>query len=262
MCLDLLWHSKYQACRAPEVAVAAPPLPAAEKLSGLLALTKETREGFLPLPLALTIIEALGVAAAPWQVAASPEEAAAAAAGLGFALVLKLAAASLVHKTEAGAILLNLKDGEAVMAAYRQLAGLAQESLPPEESWQVLVMAQVAGGREVLLGGRRDRAFGPVVAFGAGGLETEILGDVALRLAPISPAQARDLMAETHIGRGLAGFRGQPPGDLEGLSLALAALSQLLAQFPQIQEVDLNPVLVFPGRPGLLALDARIRVFG
>ncbi|MGO9620323.1 MAG: acetate--CoA ligase family protein [Desulfobaccales bacterium] len=254
--------SRDQACRAPAVAVVTSPLPAAEKLAGWLALTKETREGFLPLPLALTIIEALGIAAAPWQVAASPEAAAAAAAALGFPVVLKLAAASLVHKTEAGAVLLNLKDGEAVMAAYRQLAGLAQEGLPPEESWQVLVMAQVAGGREVLLGGRRDRAFGPVVAFGAGGLETEILGDVALRLAPISPAQARDLMAETHIGRGLAGFRGQPPGDLEGLSLALAALSQLLAQFPQIQEVDLNPVLVFPGRPGLLALDARIRVFG
>ncbi len=254
-----------QACRAPEVAVAAPPLPAAEKLSGWLALAKETnesREGFLPLPLALTIIEALGVAAASWQVAKGPEEAAAAAAGLGFPVVLKLATASLVHKTEAGAVLLNLKDGEAVMAAYRQLEGLARGGLPPEEPWQVLVMSQVAGGREVLLGGRRDRAFGPVVAFGAGGLETEILGDVALRLAPISPAQARDLMGETRIGRLLAGFRGQPPGDLEGLSRALAALSQLLAQFPQIQEVDLNPVLVFPGRPGLLALDARIRVLG
>jgi acetyltransferase len=191
-------------------------------------------------------------------VAASPEAAAAAAAGLGFPVVLKLAAASLVHKTEAGAVLLNLKDGEAVMAAYRQLAGLAQEGLPPEEPWQVLVMAQVAGGREVLLGGRRDRAFGPVVAFGAGGLETEILGDVALRLAPISPAQARDLVAETPIGRELAGFRGQPPGDLEGLSLALAALSQLMAQFPQIREVGIN--LVFPRQPGLLARDARIRL--
>jgi acetyltransferase len=233
-------------------------LPAAKKLSGWLALTKETRRGFLPLSQAFTIIEALGVAAVPWQVAASPEAAAAAAAGLGFPVVLKLAASSLVHKTEAGPVLLDLKDSEAVMAAYRQLAGLAQEGLPPEEPWQVLVMAQVAGCREVLLRGRRDRAFGPVVAFGAGGLETEILGDVALRLAPISPAQARDLMAETPIGRELAGFRGQPPGDLEGLSRALAALSQLMAQFPQIQEVGIK--LVFPRRSGLLALDARIRL--
>jgi len=121
-------------------------------------------------------------------------------------------------------------------------------------------MAQIAGGREVLLGARRDQAFGPLVAFGAGGIETEILADVALRLAPISEAQARGLMAETRIGRILAGFRGQPPADLEGLSRAIAALSQLLAQFPQIQEVDLNPVKVFPGQAGLLVLDARIKV--
>ncbi|MGP8050652.1 MAG: acetate--CoA ligase family protein [Desulfobaccales bacterium] len=255
--------SRDQARRTPELGGAAPPLPAAGKLSGWLALSAETREGqesFLPLPQALSIIEAVGIAAAPWQVAATPAAAAAAAAALGFPVVLKLAAASLVHKSEAGAVLLNLKDGEAVKAAYRKLAGLAQEGLSPREPWQVIVMAQVAGGREVLLGGRRDRTFGPVVAFGAGGLETELLADVALRLAPINEAQARKLMAETRIGRGLAGFRGQPPGDLEALSRALAALSQLLAQFPQIQEVDLNPVLVFPGRPGLLTLDARIRV--
>jgi acetyltransferase len=99
-----------------------------------------------------------------------------------------------------------------------------------------------------------------VVAFGAGGVDTEILDDVALRVAPLNPAQARDLMAETRIGRILAGTRGRPPADLDRLSQALTALSQLMLQFPQIREVDLNPVRVFPGKPGLLALDARIRV--
>ena len=118
-------------------------------------------------------------------------------------------------------------------------------------------MVQAAGGREVLLGARRDQSFGPVVAFGAGGIETEILADVALKVAPISAAQARGLMAETHIGRLLAGFRGQPAADLEALSRALTALSQFMMQFPQIQEVDLNPGQGFsrptgppgPGRP-------------
>ena len=84
--------------------------------------------------------------------------------------------------------------------------------------------------------------------------------DVALRVAPFTQAQARDLMAETRIGRILAGSRGRPPGDLDRLSQALTALSQLMLHFPQIREVDLNPVRVFPGKPGLLALDARIRV--
>ncbi|MGA9755812.1 MAG: acetate--CoA ligase family protein, partial [Desulfobaccales bacterium] len=92
------------------------------------------------------------------------------------------------------------------------------------------------------------------------GVDTEILDDVSLRVAPLSPAQARDLMAETRIGRILAGTRGQPPADLGSLSRALAALSQLMRQFSQIREVDLNPVRVLPGKPGMLALDARIRV--
>lgn len=250
--------SRDQAARgAVEAPAQVSPLPQAAQISGLLA---QARDEFLPLPQALSVIEALGVPVAPWQAVNSPEEAVAAAGAVGYPVVLKLSGAALIHKTEAGGVLLNLQDAEAVNAAYQKLAALAQENLPPAAPWQVVVMAQVAGGREVLLGARQDQAFGPVVAFGAGGIETEILADVALRLAPISEAQAWGLMAETRIGRLLAGFRGQPAADLEGLSRAIAALSQLLAQFPRIQEVDLNPVKVFSGQAGLLALDARIKV--
>jgi acetyltransferase len=203
---------------------------------------------------------ALGVPVAPWAAAAGPAEATAAAARLGWPVVLKLSAASLIHKTEAGGVALDLHDGAAVQEAFARLTEVAKRHLPPPEAWQVVVMSQVAGGRELLLGARRDDSFGPVVAFGAGGIDTEILDDVAFRVAPLSPAQARDLMAETRIGRILAGTRGRPPADLDGLSRALAALSQLMLHFPQILEVDLNPVRVFPGKPGVLALDARIRL--
>ena len=126
----------------------------------------------------------------------------------------------------------------------------------------MLVMHQVAGGREVLLGARRDPSFGPVVAFGAGGIETEVLDDVALRIAPLDVSQARRLLSETRIGRILAGIRGQPPADLDGLATALTTLAQLLLRFPQVQEVDLNPVKVFPGQPGLTTLDVRLKVGG
>ena len=177
-------------------------------------------------------------------------------------MVLKLSAPSLIHKTDAGGVELDLHDAAAVQQAFGRLAQVARSHLPPREAWQVVVMSQVAGGLELLLGARRDDSFGPVVAFGAGGVDTEILDDVALRVAPLNPAQARDLMAETRIGRILAGTRGRPPADLDSLSRALAALSHLMLQFPQIREVDLNPVRVFPGKPGLLALDARIRVDG
>ncbi len=236
------------------------PLPEAEAIAETLA--GPYPGGFLPLAQALTVIESLGLDLAAWAATSTPEAATAAAGRLGFPVVLKLSAPSLIHKTEAGGVELDLHDAAAVEQAFGRLARVARSHLPPHEAWQVVVMSQVAGGQELLLGARRDDSFGPVVAFGAGGVDTEILDDVALRLAPLNPAQARDLMAETRIGRILAGTRGRPPTDLDNLSRALGLLSQLMLQFPQIREVDLNPVRVFPGKPGLLALDARIRVDG
>ena len=98
------------------------------------------------------------------------------------------------------------------------------------------------------------------MACGAGGVLTEIMEDVALRVAPISPGEARRQILETRLGRILEGVRGRPAADLEALSQALSALSHVMERFPQIQEVDLNPVRVFPGEKGILALDVRIRV--
>ncbi|MCK9374606.1 MAG: acetate--CoA ligase family protein [Syntrophobacterales bacterium] len=251
--------SRDQAARAEILAPAEPPpLPETAAISGLLA--NSGSGDFLALSQALSVTAALGLPAPPWEAVTTAANAAAAATCLGFPVVLKLSASSLVHKTEAGAVILNLEDAAAVEEAFARLATVAQKYLPAGEPWQVVVMSQVAGGREVLLGARRDDSFGPVVAFGAGGVDTEILDDVSLRVAPLNPAQARELVAETRIGRILAGTRGQPAADLDSLNRALAALSQLMMQFPAIQEVDLNPVRLFPGQPGLVALDARIRV--
>ncbi|MEW6660373.1 MAG: acetate--CoA ligase family protein [Thermodesulfobacteriota bacterium] len=237
-------------------AAEAPPLFAREKVAAILP----RQPGFLSLSQALSLIGALGIAVAPWGVAASPGEAVGLAGQLGFPVCLKLAAASLVHKTEAGAVILDLEEAGAVAGAFASLARIARDSLPAGEDWQVVVMAQVQGGLELLLGARLDPAFGPVLAFGAGGVGTEVLDDISLRIAPLDPAQAREQIAATRSGRMLAGLRGQPPGDLEALSRALAVLSQFMLAFPQVQEVDLNPVRAFPGRPGLLALDARVRI--
>jgi acyl-CoA synthetase (NDP forming) len=236
----------------------APPLTGAGKIAAILA--RHPQAGFLPQPEALALAAALGIDMAGWELAASPGEAQAAAKRIGYPVVLKLDAASMVHKTEAGGVLLNLRDEAAVAAGFGELAGIAAERLPLGEPWQVVVMSQAGGGPEVLLGAHRDQSFGPLVAFGAGGVGTEVLEDVSLRVAPIPEAEARRLLAETRMGRLLAGIRGQPAADLEALGRALVSLSQLMLQFPRVEEVDLNPVRVFPGRPGILALDARIKV--
>ncbi len=254
--VEALAASLYQASRGEAAAVEAPPLFEAEKVATILP----AQPGFLSLPQALSLTAALGIAVAPWGAAATADEAVAVAGRLGYPVCLKLAAASLVHKTEAGAVILDLKDAAAVAAAFARLARTARESLPPEEDWQVVVMTQVSGGLELLLGARRDPVFGPVLACGAGGVGTEALEDISLRIAPIDATQAREQIAATRIGRLLAGLRGQPPADQEALSRALAILSQFMLRFPQVQEVDLNPVRAFSGRLGLLALDARVRV--
>lgn len=229
-----------------------------DRLNAILAT--ETADGFLAMPEALALLEAVGLPVAGWRVAKNEDSVQAAAAELGFPVVLKLSAPSLVHKTEAGGVKLNLGDAEAAARAFADLAETARQHVPQEESWQAVVMKQAVSGEEVLLGARRDQAFGPVVAFGAGGVWTEILEDVALRVAPLSPREAQRQILETKMGRILQGVRGRPPADLPALSRALSALSHLMNRFPAIQEVDLNPVRVFPGEKGILVLDARVRV--
>jgi acyl-CoA synthetase (NDP forming) len=233
-------------------------LPGSDKIAAILA--QHPRAGFLPLPQALSLVTALGIAVAPWQSAATSKEAAAAAKLLGYPVVLKLAAPSLIHKSDVGGVLLNLKDEVAVTAGFAELSKIARERVPEGETWEVVVMSQALDGLEVLLGARRDRSFGPVVAFGAGGIATEVMEDVSLRVAPINEPEAHRLIGETRIGRMLAGIRGQPPADLTALGRAVASLSQFITQFPRLQEVDLNPVRLSPGSTGLLALDARIKV--
>jgi len=241
-----------------EVLAEAPPLPEADEIAAILA--RHPQGGFLPMPEALALLTALGLAVPAWQTASDSRAAAAAAHRLGYPVVLKLAAPSLIHKTDAGGVLLNLADEAAVISGFGELSRIARDQVPAGETWEVVVMSQAPEGLEVLLGARRDRSFGPVVAFGAGGIATEVMDDVALRVAPINAPAAHRLIGETRIGRLLSGFRGQPAADLEALSLALATLSHFMVHWPRLQEVDLNPVRVFPGRPGLLALDVRIRV--
>jgi acetyltransferase len=214
--------------------------------------------GPLPLPVAMEVVQTLGIAMPLWQLTTSAAGAEEAAANLGLPVCLKLVAPSALHKSDLGGVLLNLTSRAAVREGFHSLEQVATTNLPPREAWQVLVMPQIEGGLEVIIGAKRDRAFGPMIIFGAGGIWVEVLEDVAMRLVPLDLTAARELIAETKIYKILKGLRGQPPLDITSLAQSLVLLSALMMHCPQIQEVDLNPVRVFPQGQGIIALDARI----
>jgi acyl-CoA synthetase (NDP forming) len=187
------------------------------------------------------------------RLARSVDEAVAAFSAIGRPVVLKIASPDILHKTEVGGVLLNLGDADAVRRGYAALMA----RVPAETA--VLVAPYVTGGVETILGVKRDPVFGPVVMVGLGGLFVEALQDVALRLAPIDPAQAMAMIGEIRGRAVLAGARGRPPSDVEALADALVKLSQFAAAHADdIESVDINPFLVLPRGQVAVALDALI----
>jgi acetyl coenzyme A synthetase (ADP forming)-like protein len=191
------------------------------------------------------LLEAYGVPLVPERVAATTPEAVEAAKELGLPVVLKTAAPG-AHKTEQGGIALDLADEEAVLEAAERIG-------PP-----FVVQPFVRAGAELLAGAVQDPVFGPLVAFGPGGVLAELIGEAHFRLAPLTDCDAGELVRSGKAGRLVAGFRGTPPADPEALADLLLRLSRLAEDLPEVVELDLNPVLALPDR--CFAVDARVRV--
>ena len=191
------------------------------------------------------LLEAYGLPLVPERVAATKEAAVEAARELGFPVVVKTAAPG-AHKTEQGGIALDLGDEAAVLAAVERIGA------------PVLLQPFVEGGAELLAGAVQDPVFGPLVAFGPGGVFAELIGQAQFRLAPLSDLDAEELVRSGKAGRLVAGFRGAPPADEEALVDLLLRLSLLAEELPEVVELDLNPVLALPDR--CFAVDARVRV--
>ena len=183
-----------------------------------------------------------------------PDEAGALAAAreIGYPVVLKAAGEKLQHKTELGAIALNLKaEGEVRQEGRRLLAIAGCESL--------LVQEMVKGDRELVCGLTRDAQFGPCVMFGLGGIFTEVLDDVVFRVAPLTKADAMAMMEEIRAAKILKAFRGQPPVDREALARVLVALGEIGCRYDQVREMDINPLKIRPdGTP--VAVDALVGI--
>jgi len=194
---------------------------------------------------ATQLLEAYGIPLVAQRDAASPEAAAAAARALGFPVVVKSAVAG-AHKSEGGGVVLDLRDESGVLEAARRIGG------------PVIVQPMLHGGVELLAGLVQDPMFGPLVAFGPGGVLAELVGEASFRSAPLTDVDAEELVSAGKAGRLVAGFRGAPAADAAALAELLQRLSRLAEELPEVVELDLNPVLALTD--GCVAVDARVRV--
>jgi acetyltransferase len=224
----------------------------------ILTAAKARRARQLNTDEAFRVLSLYGIPLAPWAIASSLQEAAVQAEALGFPVAMKVMGEGFVHKSDLGGVLLDLGSEPEVLQAYENLASLIQQTEPEAKENLVLVQKMVSKGHELIVGGKQDQIFGPVVLSGLGGVYVEIFGDVALRIAPVAANEAREMFTEIRGGQLLHGVRGQPPADLEALIQVTQRISQLICDLPQIQELDINPLKVLPMGQGCLAVDCRI----
>ncbi len=239
------------------------PLPVAEELpadrAGAAAILLKARsEGRPRLDEieSLQLLQAYGIPTASASLATSAESAVTAAEQMGFPVVMKIVAPAIIHKTDVGGVQVDLGNADEVRTAYEDIMAGARRAQPEAPITGVLVQQMVKGGREMIVGMSRDPSLGPMLMFGLGGTLVEVLHDVVFRLAPIHRLDAADMVRGIRGFRLLTGVRGAPPADLGALEDVLLRVSRLATDFPDIAELDLNPVLAFAD--GVRAVDARV----
>jgi acetyl-CoA synthetase len=189
----------------------------------------------------------------------SADEAVAAARAIGGPVALKVQSPEILHKTEAGAVALNLVSAQDVRAAYERVHANARRSVPQARILGVLVQPMAPPGRELIVGIKRDPTFGPMLMVGLGGVAVEVLRDVALAPVPLAPSEARAMLARLKGAALLDAHRGAPPADTDALVELMVQLSQFAADHADtIKEIDLNPVLVHARGKGVSVVDALI----
>jgi acetyl coenzyme A synthetase (ADP forming)-like protein len=218
------------------------------------------RGGFIAASHAHAIGEAYGLPVLACRSAAKPEEALEAAEEFGYPVVLKLDSPDLPHRSDLGVLALGLKSPEQLRTAYDRILEQAQESIPEVYLEGLMVQPELQGGQEVIVGFLRDEQFGPLMMFGTGGVNVELLQDVAFDLAPLSREEAEAMIERTQAGRKLGGFRSGKPADREAVVDVLLRMSQLALAHPKIQELEINPLRVMAENEGAFALDVRLRV--
>jgi acetyltransferase len=223
-------------------------------------LERHLRQGLLDIgeAEAKEIIEAYGFATPKGSIATTAEQAGNIAQQLAFPVVLKIWSPDILHKSDVGGVKVGLRSEQEVKDAFDLMMYRIPKKLPDAHILGVLVQEMVRGGKEVIIGMHRDPHFGPLMMFGMGGIMVEVLKDVAFYLAPLTAEEAKQMLLNTKTYHILKGVRGQEGVDIEAIAEGLQRVSQLVTEFPEIKEMDINPYVV--GAPGTtaIAVDARI----
>jgi len=223
------------------------------KAEGIIDAAKASGRQNLSAHEVYDILSAYRIPVADWAMADSPEAAAEAAERIGYPVVVKADAATVVHKSDMGGVAVGLKDGAAVKAAVEQM----EKNLDAADL-RFFIQKFIPGGLEVILGAKAEEGLGHLIMFGLGGIFVEILKDVVFNLTPVTDTEAKEMLTDIKGAPLLKGVRGRKGVDLEALETLICRLSQLVSDLPEIQEMDLNPVMAF--EDGVFAVDARIAI--
>lgn len=202
------------------------------------------------------LMKMAGISVVETNLATTIQEALDFARQYGLPVGIKICSIDVVHKSDAGGVKLNLKNEEEVARAYEDIMRSVTAKVPNARIQGLAVQPMAKPGVEVIIGMSKDPQFGPVIMFGLGGIMVEVIKDVSLRIAPLSPRDAREMVREIKGYKMLTGFRGQTAVDLATLEEWLVKLSQFAMDNPEIKEIDLNPIFAYP--EGALAVDARV----
>ncbi|NLS76796.1 MAG: acetate--CoA ligase [Chloroflexi bacterium] len=203
------------------------------------------------------IMEAYGIRIPRSELARNAEEAVQYARSIGYPVVMKIASPDILHKSDMGGVRVNVRDDDQVRDVFDILLYRAHRYMPDAEIWGVLVQEMVTGGKEVIIGVNRDPQFGPLLMFGLGGIYVEVLKDVTFRIPLISAEEARKMVSEIKTYALLRGVRGQKPSDIDGIVDCVLRVAQLVTDFPEIVEMDINPLLVKEAGAGAISVDMR-----
>jgi len=227
-----------------------------EQVKRIIAEARKSQYSNPVEPEAMEIFKAYNVPLPKAKLSKNIDEAAAVAREIGYPVVAKVVSPDIVHKSDAGCVKIDLNNEDEVKSAYSAVITAAKTYNKEASIQGVLISEMKPEGIEVIIGATRDPEFGAVVTFGLGGVFVEVLEDVAFRVAPLTKSEAYDMVHEIKGLPILKGIRGKEPGDIEAISNVIMEVSRLMLEHPEIEELDLNPILVYP--KGVVAVDARI----